>query len=241
MFESLINAIQAGVNPQVLQVGDRQFTSTKVYEVPKVSTPDPIELKTLDGLLAYVARDPDNLELDNMFLHVVDSTEVVLLLPTIDTVRPCPACANCRGILGNQFSFGVWHSIDTLIIDLQAKFVPTEDLAALLSVIGNITEESVKQFSDDGVTQTVQTRSGVTMKGYSEVPRILKLRPRRTFPEIEQPIGEFVFRVQKGRDGIQGALFESGCANWQAQAIADIATYLRNQLVVHRVEIPVIA
>jgi len=55
----------------------------------------------------------------------------------------------------------------------------------------------------------------------------VKLKPYRTFNEVEQPESEFLLRLS---DGAQVALYEADGGAWKLTARRNIADYLRKQL-----------
>ena len=59
---------------------------------------------------------------------------------------------------------------------------------------------------DNGVSQEVEARQGVSLKALVQVKPRVALRPFRTFLEVEQPVGEFLLRLDD--DGNVG-LFEA--------------------------------
>jgi hypothetical protein len=227
-FASLIQSIQDGVKTAKISHGDREFFTRQVYTAPKKPVVDTMVVVTLTGLVDYIKANPDGWEMSQAFVHVEDRLRVHLLLMAIDPdlVRPNPLSARCESIIGSGFDFGKWMSIETAVIEL--------------AVFRNIKEETVNQYSDDGVTQTVQTKHGVTRVVNTDLPSRVRLRPWRTFPEIEQPEGEFILRLRKNdREGLQCALFDANPGAWQVQAILKIAEYLKAALAEQ--EIPVIA
>jgi hypothetical protein len=244
MFAELIRVIQDAVKTEVVEAGGQEFTTKGVFKIPDRPTIQNLKVATLNGFLDYIKSNPDGLEYDAMFIQVVSPTRVELWMSVFEPemIRPNPASADCNGILGNVFEFEKWHSIEELVVKMQAKFVKTDDSSRILATIGNICDEDINQYTDDGVTQTVKTKSGINRKDHNDVPGIVTLQPKRTFPEIEQPASSFVFRLRKDdRAGIQGALFDADSAAWKAFAIAGIADYLREKLAEAELDIPVIA
>lgn len=241
-----VQAIQDSVRTEVITVQGREFATRQVFEPPTAPMITTLKIQTLTGLLDYIAANPDGLDLAKAFLHVVDPTEVALLTASeaLTMRRPNPAIADCDKLLGDCYRFGQYRSVEESIVDFQAKFVPNDDLAAAIAIIGNLKEETVNSYSQDGFTQTVQTRQGISRVANTDVPSRLELRPYRTFPEIDQPTGEFILRLRKSTSkdgGIECALFESGYSTWQAQAIKDIADYLKGDLEERGIAIEVIA
>jgi hypothetical protein len=109
-------------------------------------------------------------------------------------------------------------------------FSPEGDRAKVLSIVGNIKEESVKNTGDDGVTQTVTARAGIARVENVEVPNPVMLYPYRTFREVAQPGSLFVLRLRTGQVAPTCALFEADGGRWRLEAIDRIAAYLREKL-----------
>lgn len=63
----------------------------------------------------------------------------------------------------------------------------------------------------------------------AKVPNPVKLRPYRTFHEVEQPASDFIFRMKSER-GISCALFEADGGAWENAAMANIKNYLEFEL-----------
>jgi len=128
------------------------------------------------------------------------------------------------------FAFGQYYDIETFIIAIQAMFVQDATTAMILKVVGNVKDEGVSNFSDDGVTQKVTAKTGISIVGSVAVPNPVTLRPYRTFMEIEQPASTFVFRM-KGGQGEQPkcALFEADGRMWRLVAINTIHGWLASR------------
>jgi hypothetical protein len=129
------------------------------------------------------------------------------------------------------YQFGAFMNVESFIINLQAMFVQDENTDKLFRVVGNIKEEAVMNFSDDGITQGVTAKSGISTVSLVQVPNPVTLRPYRTFMEIEQPASTFVFRMrgEKGAPPSCG-LFEADGRMWRLQAISSIKFWLEQRL-----------
>ena len=63
------------------------------------------------------------------------------------------------------------------------------------------------------------------------VPNPCRLRPIRTFTEVEQPASLFVFRLEQGsNETVTGALFEADGGAWKLEAMSNIKRYLDEEL-----------
>jgi hypothetical protein len=129
------------------------------------------------------------------------------------------------------FAFGRFMDAEDFIIALQAMFVQDENTAAILKIVGNIKDEAVTQYSDDGTTQAVTARAGISRVEVVPVPNPVTLRPYRTFMEVEQPASTFVFRMQSGKGQPPScALFEADGRMWRLEAIKNIKAWLSDKM-----------
>jgi len=110
---------------------------------------------------------------------------------------------------------------------LQSSFIENEDRNKLLKVSGNIKEENVKSVGDDGVSQSAAIKVGVASVAEVVIPNPVILAPFRTFPEVEQPLSKFIFRMQTGP---QCALYEADGGAWRNVAMESIKEYLKARL-----------
>ena len=107
------------------------------------------------------------------------------------------------------------------------KSFPDYRMLDLVKLLGTITEENSATAADDGFTQTVVVRKGIVTKGTTAVKPIVKLKPYRTFNEVDQPESEFLVRLS---DGAQVALYEADGGAWKLRARRNIADYLKENL-----------
>ncbi len=129
------------------------------------------------------------------------------------------------------FKFGGYYDVEDFIIAMQSMFVQDDTTALLLKLIGNIKDEGVTNFNDDGVTQKVTAKTGISLVGSVPVPNPVTLRPYRTFMEVEQPASTFVFRVKGGKgEPPYCALFEADGRMWRLHAIKKIKEWLEFEI-----------
>jgi hypothetical protein len=218
-------------------INNRKYTSKGIVPV-KMPIPTILKVHTLSGLVDYLSKDIDKLSAENIVLHVVSPIEVNLLgYLAADSFFERPEFISAV-FEPPTIQCGQYTSLESFIIGLQAFFAPTETNAALLKVVGNIKGEQVQQFADDGMTQAVTAKAGISTVATVPVPNPVKLKPYRTFPEIDQPESLFVFRM-KQQDGQSPAcgLWEADNKQWKIEAIKSIATWLQEKLP----DIPIIA
>lgn len=134
-----------------------------------------------------------------------------------------------------EYPFGQFLPAEEMIIKLQSCFEESEDKARVLAIIGNIEDNEVLNRRDDGVTQEVHVKSGITMAKDERLPNPVKLTPFRTFREVTQPQSLFILRARKSDKGVLLALFEADGNMWKIHAINDIRKYLKEKLFDFRV------
>jgi hypothetical protein len=226
MFDrSAIEKIEEMSAPVGYQIDSLQYSSKplKLIEPPE---PMPVETSTLESIVTYFFDLPNEHE---YLIHVV-SPEQVRIISVLNSYqqRKVELIAHC---IYKPFQFGRDVEVAKFIIALQAQFVQDETTANILRLVGNLKSSAEHTTLDDGVTQTVTAKAGITRVENVAVPNPVTLRPFRTFIEIEQPASKFVFRLNAAADRTPTcALYEADGGAWQIQAIANIKAYLEEKL-----------
>lgn len=211
--------------PNLVEQYGRVYTDKPLNIVPHpvCST---LEFHTLDGLINTLKAEYEDFR-QSILINVYDE-ETVNVYSAInsktDRKREKPYIVNAE-IVDIPFNRSVDY--ETMMITLKSKFVETPELLELVKLLGSITEENSATASDDGFTQNVVVRKGIAMKENKMVKPIVKLKPYRTFNEVEQPESEFLLRLF---DGGCVALYEADGGAWKLQARKNVAEYLENGL-----------
>lgn len=218
--------------------------------------PEPIRLHTLTGLVAYlahrtdvVAEEADDKAMssaiirdgalsDQVLVHVVNQNHIRVLSALDDdkgAYRTLYATADFEPLIGSKavpFEFGKYVDLESFNIALQALFEDNPDRNRVALVTGTVRDENVRTSNDDGVTQRVTAQAGVVGAYETDVPNPVRLRPFRTFRELEQPESLFILRLRKSQSGVgpEAALFEADGAAWKVAAIEAIARFLGDKL-----------
>lgn len=185
-----------------------------------------LEFGSLDAIVkmirAELADYTDGTE--PIFIRVVDHKNVdVFTRPDDREARLWPYSAKC---IDAEFKEG-WRDQQSAIIELRSRFIPTPDSEYLLSLISRINNDQGVQSNDNGVSQTVVTKQGVSLMNAEAVKPRLGLCPFRTFREVPQPESEFILRLDE--DGRIG-LFEADGGIWKMEAKDNIKAYLEKNL-----------
>jgi len=231
MIKSALEYLQSLARPAIVTADGRQYSPCQLNPVCPPA-PEPIQLTTLTGLLDFIGTSEIE-EYKPCILHVESPEKVRLLTGIIDSSWMSRWCFAEAKYQGKPFPFGTFIPIEDFIIGVNAQFQPTEDQKNMLALASNLTETSSRDLRDDGITQRTTVKKGITQVFETEIKNRVKLRPYRTFAEIEdQPQSEFVFRVRAGRDGglPTVALFEADGGAWRAKAIQDVSGWVKANL-----------
>jgi hypothetical protein len=224
MLKNFVEYLLQLGNVRQEQIGSQIFTTQPVNLI-RQPTPDAIVVRNLSGLVDYLKSNYDNQP--PVLVHV-ESPTTVNVYSTYNRDMQRNVLLTAKALLP-EIPFKQFMDAEQFNILLQSCFVPNEDRASLLAVVGNIQEQNVATVGDDGVSQQVTAKTGVATLSPVLVPNPVHLKPFRTFVEIEQPRSQFIFRM---RTGPQAALFEADGGAWKLDAIHAIKVYLQNTLIV---------
>lgn len=195
--------------------------------IPKANA---IEMHTLTSLVDYIKSDVDAMS-EKMIVEVASPTKVNLY-SRLDYNRDREKLVSVSARVP-EFSFNNFMDQEKFCINLQSKFIddPQTDRSLILKFAGTVEAGTVADYGDDGITQKATVKTGIVSKGDAIIPNPVKLRPYRTFLEVEQPISEFIFRMKQDKyEGINCAIFEADGGAWQIAATKAIKEYLQFEL-----------
>lgn len=226
--EVLVKAIQQGVEADKLIItaeNGEQVTSVPFHNLPPKPQTDTLIVSSLSALVDYVTNAIDGA--GRVFIHVVSPTRVDLMHPTSKTTdeRFIPVSARWT-FQGFQFEKFLGH--EQFILDVQSKFVKTEERDLLLDVVSRIAVKDERVLEDDGMAQTVLITSGIASKERARLENEVVLNPIVTFSEIAQPEFKAVLRMRK--DPVQLGLFNSDGGAWAHDTCQQIKTFLAGKL-----------
>lgn len=113
------------------------------------------------------------------------------------------------------------------MIAFRSQFIENQGVKYILDILSRISDENSVSSEDNGMTQTVEARKGISLKAKEKINPRVKLCPYRTFLEVEQPESEFLLRL---REGGQIGLFEADGGMWKLTAKQNIKNYLESKL-----------
>ena len=188
--------------------------------------PDALIISTLTGIVDFI-NGIDGITADKAMIHVASETNVMLVGAIASSFRNRDTYAHAK-YTNPTFKFGNWMELESFIINIQTGFVQDDMTATILKVVGNLKDETITNFSDDGKTQAVTAKTGISMVQKVAVPSPITLRPFRTFMEVDQPASSFIFRMKQQGNGQPPAcaLFEADGKAWELEAMQRIKKWL---------------
>lgn len=223
MDSSFIEAIKDSAKVCLHELDGRQY-ATKPLSMVQPPEPAPLVVNSLSAIENYCQKQLDPLK--EYILHI-EGPRRVSLLGTLDIgyrMREVLLRADCPY---ETFSFGKKMGLEMFAINLQAQFCQTDATKNLLQVVSSVETDEGVSVDDDGVSQRVTVKKGVSLKGNAKVANPLNLFPYRTFPDVDQPGGPFVFRFDSN---FNCSLHEADGGVWQVEAVQNIKNYFQEKL-----------
>lgn len=227
-----------------VEVDGQVWTSASLHPVIYNPIPATLIVHNLRGFCGFISSDIDSMIKGNPCLIVVNSPKSVDLISDVNKVEKkrtiLVSAETCDEL--KEFPFGKFLSQEEFAIAFRSLFVPgkKDDSEYVLSYISKLIGGSQLESEEDGITQKVTIKTGVSgvLKEKEVLKPIVKLTPYRTFREAEQPESEFLLRVRL--DNNQApliALFEADGGAWINQATENVVHYIQSMVG----DIPVIA
>lgn len=231
MLKAFIKHIQETTAPTVQTVEGHSYCITNAGEVneilPALQHPDTLELSSLDALVKLVKTEASRNA--NYF------PPLYITIPSPKTVHcfghPIPELRFCRLYHYNANAIDVpgWDAkvqmpFEEMQIALRTRFQETPDTIYAMKLLSDITTGAKITYNDNGVATSVVTRKGIDLQSNEVIRPIVKLRPYRTFQEVEQPESTFLIRVSER--GI--SLTEADGGMWKLAARNTVKAYLEN-------------
>ena len=191
---------------------------------PHIDRPARISVSGLDSIVKLVRSELDVFTNLPVFIRAEDARAVSVFTTYDDAMaRDNLYRAECD-VPGFRDGF---REYEQAIIELRSRFTPGPGVDYLLDLLSRISKENGVTTSDNGVSQTVEARQGVSLKTMVQVKPRVALRPYRTFLEVEQPESEFLLRLD---DNGNVGLFEADGGMWKQTAKSSIAAYFEEHL-----------
>ena len=222
MIKEALQYINELANTKVTEINGRPYSNGELAVI-KEPIAAAITVNSLSGLVEYLKSEFDGQM--KLMVHIASPTHV-LVYTEFNRDKARNTLIEAKALLP-AFRFGSWYDAEEFNIALQSVFVTNDDKTTMLKIVGNIKDENVTTFGDDGVSQQVQAKTGVATVANVPVPNPVRLKPYRTFVEVRQPESEFVFRMKSGP---VCALFEADGGAWKVEAMDTVREFLEDNL-----------
>ena len=203
------------------------FADKKFYRVHQEQpVAQPFTMTTLSGLVGYIRSNTDKMR-EKMMIHI-ESPVTVSLQSMLNEDRTREKVATVKAKIPD-FSYEYFYPSEEFTIKLMAQFMDIDgntDKGLLLKYAGTTQAGTVKNYGDDGVSQSAVIQQTLTSKDEAIIPNPVTLRPYRTFVEVEQPDSQFIFRAKDRGEDVGFALFEADGGAWESTAMNSIKEYL---------------
>lgn len=233
MVEGLRDALQyitglkeKSMEPKIVEIEGNTYCTRELTRYHRFPMASSLSVNTLTALVDYIKGKPEELR-ETSILHVVSPTRVSLYSGLIDE-RKRESLMAAEAIV-NEFAFDNYYDQERFLIELQSNFLQTADLLTIMQVSGNIKSGTTANYSDDGVSQKTTIKAGVELSDVI-VPNPVRLRPYRTFAEIEQPESSYIFRIKDSDRGPVFKLVEADGGLWKNTVMKKIKDYLEYEL-----------
>ena len=225
MLEKFVNRIVELAAPTTHEIEGRTYSSEKLHRVdPPKYKPEAITVTGLDSICKLVQNEVKAVG-RKVFIRVAAYNKVSVFTTYDDQYERfylyrCEA--DTPAVTMDRFM-----SYEKAVIELRSLYIPNEGTDYLLNLLRSISSESKVTSSDNGITQTVEAKSGISLMQKVEIkPRVL-LKPFRTFIEVDQPESTFLLRINsEGNIGF----YEADGGVWKLEATRNVAGYFEENL-----------
>ncbi len=192
--------------------------------IPEQFHPEPVKLNSLDALVQLVRKEQTDRQI---FVSVTQHDKVVVYdSPSEEALwrRDSLYVASATDIPGWEPE--VQMGFDQAAVALMTRFQDGGDREYTLQLLSQITTGAKVTYTDNGVASTIVTQKGAALAQNTTIKPLVKLRPYRTFQEIEQPVGIFLIRISE-----RGITFrEADGGMWKLEARNTAKEWLKEQL-----------
>ena len=230
MLKEAIEKIQELCAPHLFTSGNHDFIAdaeggyTEVK--PDLEIVDNIQLSSLYAMGPFL-RTETVWRYSTVYLTIPDHKTVKCFThPSAElrNYREYPYTANATDVPG--WNEKVSLPFEEALIALRTRFQPTADTEYALKLLSDITTGSKVTYNDNGIATSVVTKKGIDLQSNASIRPIIKLRPYRTFQEIEQPESQFLVRINERNI----SFIEADGGMWKLSARNTVKKYLEKAL-----------
>lgn len=221
----MINRIVELAAPTTYEIDGHTYSSDALRRIdPPKYKPEPINVTGLDSICKLVQNEAKKVG-RKIFIRVAAFNKVSVF-STYDEQYERAYLYLCEADTP-KVTVDRYLPYEKAVIELRSLYIPNEGTDYLLKLLGSITSESKVTSSDNGVTQAVEAKSGISLMQKVDIRPRVSLKPFRTFIEVEQPESLFLLRISgTGEIG----LYEADGGVWKLEATRNVAAYFEKEL-----------
>ena len=225
MLAKFVEKITSLATPMVYNIDGRDYSLERLHRIdPPKYRPDSIPVTGLDSICKLVRNECDKIG-RQIFIQVKNHREVEVFSTYDEQYSRCfmyYCTADTPKITLDRFM-----PYEKAVIELRSLYIPNDGTMYLLQLLSSISKESKVVSTDNGVTQTVEAKSGIALSQMVQVEPRVVVKPFRTFIEVEQPESMMLLRIsENGEIG----LYEADGGVWKLEATRNIAGYFESAL-----------
>lgn len=228
MLKEAIEKIESMSGPKPFVVDGKTyiFADGNIHLVREpLDEPDELEVYSLDALVELVRSD--TADLGTLYVSVEAFNRVRVYSDIEESnrwTRKHLYTAKAADVPGWEPKIEM--PFDEATVALMTRFQDSADKEYTLRLLSQITTGAKVTYTDNGVASTIVSQRGAALAENVTIKPIVRLRPYRTFQEVEQPEGLFLIRVRER--GV--VLIEADGGMWKLTARNTIKAWLAERL-----------
>lgn len=227
MIKTALQYVIGLAKPVTVEVDGKQYATENLHRLDGKEDVAALTVRNLRGMVDYVKSNFDHEE--DLLIHIESPTRVSLYDALDD--KNDRRCYLVSQALLPDIQYGRYLSREAMTIQLQSTFVPTEESKLIIDLLSSAVQNAAIHETDDGLSQTVAMRKGISLKERVEIPNPIELKPIRTFVDVTQPSSSFLLRLKQTEDqAITAALFEADGGAWELNGMQYIKNYFEEAL-----------
>lgn len=230
LAEKIEELVNGQVEPEIIDHEGVDYIKTAHgYEQLHKPRTHKIEANSLDGLIKLIKNNKkDTDDVPGIYPPYIVRVDFncIEVMSSLDTDKTRQYLFEANPMIP-RLNIGYDMSVEEMIILLSTSFVQTDNTMKFIESLSSLRVVEEVELNDDGISQTVTAKKGASMNAKFQVQPIVKLKPIRTYAEIEQVESKFLFRVNKNGSV---CLREADGGQWKYETQKRIVAYLEENL-----------
>ena len=231
MTKEAIEKIVSLVQPELREIEGRTFALHANGEAeelrPTMDLPALLDLTSLDAMVQMIRTEAIGRYAAPLYIAIPTPSRAECFAQpdaALRQLRLSYYVASATDVPG--WGEKVTMPFEEALIALRTRFQDTPDTLYALKLLSEISTGAKITYNDNGVATTVVTKRGIDLQSNEQIRPIVKLKPYRTFQEVEQPESEFLIRISE-----RGITFvEADGGMWRLAARKTIKSYFETAL-----------